>query len=358
MHQYTADLANRQHAAGADVHVVTTQHFPRDRYAPDVGLHTPLATRNTGFSLDAVRPRDLSRLIRATCDLRPDLVHLTGPHLWNPLLMRALRREGVPTVHTLHDLHPHAGAVYGRLLYMWNGWVRRQAGHLLVHGQRYREELLALGSPPGRVTCTWLTHLFVGYATERELVQSPPHAAGAGGVSYEPWALTIGRLERYKGLDVLVEAARGLDRQPLRVVIAGPGRLEQVIGQPLPGNVEVRNRLVGDAEAVDLFCRCGLVVLPYTEASQSALVGAAHFFRKPVIVTRVGALPEYVTEGETGWVIPPNDAQALAAALRAALADPVRLARMGDAGWAWYQRQRQAEGAVLQEMYAGLETGI
>jgi glycosyltransferase involved in cell wall biosynthesis len=49
------------------------------------------------------------------------------------------------------------------------------------------------------------------------------------------------------------------------------------------------------------------LVLPYRDATQSALVAHAYFFRKPAIVTRTGALPEYVVEGETGWVVPRAD---------------------------------------------------
>jgi glycosyltransferase involved in cell wall biosynthesis len=96
------------------------------------------------------------------------------------------------------------------------------------------------------------------------------------------------------------------------------------------------------------------VVLPYRDATQSALVGHAYYFRKPVIVTRTGALPEYVVEGETGWVVPPGDPKALAETLREALDDPARLARMGEAGRAWYDRERKAEEMTLQQMYARL----
>ncbi len=351
MHQYTADLANRQQAAGADVHLVTTRQAPLDRYAPGITVHTPVDTRDTGFSPNALRPRDLNRLRATVRDLQPDLVHLTGPHLWNPLLLNSLRRARVPAVHSLHDLHPHTGAAYGRLLYLWNDWVRRGTGHLLVHGRCYAQELVRGGMDPSRLTCTPLTHLFVGHAQARELEQAPPD------VSYEPWALFLGRLEAYKGLDVLVEAARHLDPGRVRVVIAGPGALEGIVRGNVPGNVEVRDRLIGDEEAVDLFRRCGLLVLPYIEASQSALVAAAYCFSKPVLVTDVGALPEYV-EAEagdrTGWVVPAGDAGSLARVMRSSLEDPASLARMGQAGRKWYERQRRAEGLALQEMYAGL----
>jgi glycosyltransferase involved in cell wall biosynthesis len=352
MHQYTADLANRLAQAGHEVHLVTTRRVPRDRYAPAVTIHTPVDTRDTGFSFEAIRHSSfvVRHALSALRQVDPDLVHVTGPHLWNPLLLRALRRDGVPAVHTLHDLHPHPGAAYGRLLYGWNGWVRREAAHLLVHGQRFRDELLARGVDPGRVSCTPLTHLFVGHQHEGALRRSPP------AVEYGPWALFFGRLEAYKGLDVLVEAARRLESRVVGVIVTGPGCLEGLVPGPIPPNVEVRPGWVGDDAAIELFRYCGLVVLPYVEASQSALVAAAYFFFKPVLVTRAGALPEYVVQDETGWVVPPGDPGALAAGLQAVLAGPDRLAHLGRAGRAWYEDRRQDEEAALQALYAGLAT--
>ncbi len=141
------------------------------------------------------------------------------------------------------------------------------------------------------------------------------------------------------------------------VILAGLGQPEHLGPGPIPPNVEVRNRLIGDQEAIDLHSRCGIVVLPYIEASQSAQIAAAYCFRKPVIVTRTGALPEYVVPGETGWVIPPNDPLALADRLEEALKDPDRLARMGNAGYEWYERERQAEEKTLQEMYVAIAEG-
>jgi glycosyltransferase involved in cell wall biosynthesis len=69
-------------------------------------------------------------------------------------------------------------------------------------------------------------------------------------------------------------------------VIAGKGDIRRCVKGTLPGNIELRNRQIQDDEAVDLFHRCSLVVLPYVDATQSALIAAAYFFGKPVIVTR------------------------------------------------------------------------
>ena len=94
-----------------------------------------------------------------------------------------------------------------------------------------------------------------------------------------------------------------------------------------------------------------MLILPYLDATQSALVAAACAFGLPVIVTQVGALPEYVVAGETGWSVPPGDPTALAAILRQALADRSRLRVMGAAGRAWFAAQRSQEEATLASMY-------
>lgn len=347
MHQYTAGLANDMSAAGHEVHLITTRGAPTDRYSPSVTIHTDFTTRDRGFSPRglAATPAAVRLALARLRALRPDVVHITGAHLGNPLLLRTLRRGAVPSIHTLHDLHPHAGSSYGRLLYGWNNWVLREADGILVHGLCWREELLRRGLPPERAVYSPLTHLFLSAARQSQLEASPP------AVTYSRSALFIGRLEAYKGLEVLVDAAAPLSDQGLGLTIAGPGNLADFVRSPLPANIDYRPGLVSDDLAELLFSTCGLVVLPYVEASQSALIAAAYFFHKPVIVTRVGALPEYVIEGETGWIVPPNDPVALSNTLSVALSDPARLERMGSACRAWYDRQRLAERQTLLDLY-------
>jgi glycosyltransferase involved in cell wall biosynthesis len=343
MHEYTADLVTRRQAAGDDVDLVTTSRAPREPYAPGISIHMPVSLTNTGFSLEGMmRLPAVPRVAREIRSLRPDVVHFTGPHLWNPLLVDRLHAAGARVVHTLHDLHPHLGAAYGRLLYLWNGRVQRAADHLLVHGQLFRDELIEHSVPASRVTCALLTFPFVSNWVDRCQGHAPTP------IQYEPFALFAGRLARYKGIGVLVEAATIAG---VRVCIAGPGSAQRLLPPSLPDNVQLRNQFIDDADLADLFRRCGVVVLPYLEASQSALVAAAYFYQKPVIVTEAGALPEYVIEGATGWIVPEGDASALASALREALRDPGRLSVMGHIGRAWWERQRRAESGTLDEMY-------
>jgi glycosyltransferase involved in cell wall biosynthesis len=276
------------------------------------------------------------------------VVHFGGPHLWNVLLVRWLKKKGIPVVHTLHDMDPHSGAGYGVLLLPWNWMIIHFADHILVHGQIYRQRILDMGIDSGRVTCTPLLHLFLSSEHAKlaaEMAPSAPH---------EPWALFFGRVEQYKGVGLLMTACGMMDKDGAPspcVVIAGRGDLSGFWPGPLPEGVEVRNHLIDDDEALDLFYRCGVLVLPYIDATQSALVAAAYYFGKPVIVTRTGALPEYVEKGRTGYVVEPGQAEPLARSLEALLGDPDKLARMGAAGRAWYDEQRTEEECVLLQMY-------
>lgn len=358
MHQYTADLANRMSERGHEVHLVSTARLPRDRYA--AGLHqcTPLANRTTGFSSEGLQPRTFRRLAATLKSLQADVNHFTAPHLWNPLLLRRLQGA---TIHTLHDLDPHHGSRLptSLLIRLWNRLVWRSADHILVHGQVYRRQLLAHGLSATRVTATPLLHLMFSHAVESRLRRqsldlTPPD-------SQRPFALFFGRLLPYKGLDVLLSAWRWLGesgqsaaKAAPSLVVAGPGELAASWHGPLPAGVEFRNCWIDDEETAALFGACAVVILPYISATQSALVAAAYFFGKPVIVTDSGALAEYVQPGVTGWITPPGDAALLAQAIAAAFADPDRREQMGAAGRAWRHQQQALEFATLQHVYEQL----
>jgi glycosyltransferase involved in cell wall biosynthesis len=349
MQQYTAGLANQmagafesQPAQAWPVTVITNRQVPYDRYAPQVTVRPVVDVAGTGLQKTNFNLRGFESVYRAIRDARPDIVHFSGPHVWNPTLLFRMKQAGIKTIHTIHDLDPHSGAGYGRLLYLWNNSILRWADHVLVHGRIHRERLVQGGLSETRVSWTWLLHLFLSYEAEAALRKAAWHG------TMEPFVLFFARIEAYKGVDTLLDAMRQLKgRSGLRAVVAGKGDLNQAV----PDNVEVRNRLMGDAEATDLFRRCSLVVLPYRDATQSALIGAAYFFGKPVIVTRTGALPEYVEDGATGWIIEPGNAAALAEYFTDAFNDPARLQRMGQAGQAWYAARFQTERSTLRYMY-------
>jgi D-inositol-3-phosphate glycosyltransferase len=134
--------------------------------------------------------------------------------------------------------------------------------------------------------------------------------------------LFFGYVRRYKGLQVLLEAMARLDRAlGVRLLVVGEfydGEQEyrdQIRSSGLDNVVTVRSEYVANAEVGTYFSAADAVVLPYTSATQSGIAQIAYNFDRPVLVSNVGGLAEIVVEGESGYIVPSNDPEALAAAI-------------------------------------------
>jgi glycosyltransferase involved in cell wall biosynthesis len=134
--------------------------------------------------------------------------------------------------------------------------------------------------------------------------------------------LFFGLIRAYKGLSVLLEAfARSLEKMPATLLIVGEFYEDPEPYLSLMDRLSIRDRIilvdryVPNEEVETYFTACDVVVLPYLSATQSAIVQIAFGFEKPVIVTRVGGLPDVVEHGATGYLVPPGDAESLAAAI-------------------------------------------
>ena len=126
--------------------------------------------------------------------------------------------------------------------------------------------------------------------------------------------LFFGYVRKYKGLDILLKAF-------WKIVQKFPNTLLLVVGEfyDNPDNyynlieelniqerVKVINQFVANEEVAKYFFATDVVVLPYRSATQSGILNVAYGFNKPVIVTNVGGLAEFVIEGKTGFVIKPG----------------------------------------------------
>jgi glycosyltransferase involved in cell wall biosynthesis len=95
-------------------------------------------------------------------------------------------------------------------------------------------------------------------------------------------------------------------------------------------NFIVHNYRIPYKEGAELFQRCSVVVLPYIDASQSGVIPTAYGFKKPVVVTDVGSIPEIVDDGVTGFIVPSKDPIALVDAIIKLLKDDGLRKQMGE----------------------------
>ena len=172
--------------------------------------------------------------------------------------------------------------------------------------------------------------------------------------------VNIGRLEEQKGQLVLVEAAailRARGRDDFEVVIVGGGRFQGVLEAAiarhgLHGHVKLAGWMTGDQIQAELRGARGFVMPSFAEGLPVVIMEALALHR-PVIATYVASIPELVRPGETGWLVPAGDAEALADAMLALLDTPTdRLAAMGAAGAAAVRERHdvQAEARRLLEL--------
>ncbi len=156
-----------------------------------------------------------------------------------------------------------------------------------------------------------------------------------------PTALFVGVLERYKAVDVLAEAWRlAAPRLPdASLHLVGRGTLRDVAERlvaELPAQTAWRES-ISTAEVVRALDAATVLVLPSRSEGLGRVVIEAFCRGRGVVGTRVGGIPDLVVEGQTGLLVPPEDAPALAAALVRVLSDRALAERLGAAARAAVQ---------------------
>lgn len=143
-----------------------------------------------------------------------------------------------------------------------------------------------------------------------------------------------------KGGDTLLEAFSRLPSNLAHLTIVT--KTEEV-GNSL-ANITVRHGIQPNSDALlQLYADADLFVFPTRGDCLPLAVMEALTSGLPVVTTTVGALPEAVTHGEAGWIVPPNDPAALADALQTLAGDDVLLERLSDQAAAVGQARFSAE---------------
>jgi len=159
---------------------------------------------------------------------------------------------------------------------------------------------------------------------------------------------TLGGITSEKGLDIVIEALRGLEQSLPRACLLVGGRFSgRELGRAQAETQWAGNRvrLIGPVDnPADFFASLDLYAMPSRAEGlgSAALLAMAHGV--PVIATRVGGLPEVVEDERTGWLVPPDSPPALAEAIVAAASDRARLRVLGLQA---RERARQFDSSIM-----------
>jgi glycosyltransferase involved in cell wall biosynthesis len=275
---------------------------------PDYAGHREPGTQ---YGLDSLNPLTWRTAVQQIRQLQPAFVLIPwwtfflGPML--AYIAWSLRRSRIPVVFFCHNVLDHEQAAWKRAL---TRLVLRQGSRFVVHTQVEAERLAEL-IPNPKVT----VHPHPIYDQFPPSKNALPRRAGLELLFY-------GFVRPYKGLDLLVEAMGELKGKDVFLTVAGEfwegqQAIERRIRElGIESQIEIRARYHSDEETADLFTRADVVVLPYRSATGSGVVPIAYHYDRPVIVTRVGGLPEVVTDHKTGRIIDKNNQAALVSAIQ------------------------------------------
>ena len=346
MESFVRDLATAQAASGDEV--LFLGHAPAGQPTSWRDAHNPrlwLARAPWTLSYAPLAPGLPLLFLEALRRFRPEVIHLHAPNpaaLW-PLLFA----QRVPLVAQWHAdvVFPPGRTPWPPLLAAWRGLERRllsRAAVVAVSSPAYAQASPALAPFLAKVRTIPL-----GLDPARLPVPSAETLARARSLWPENGTrvLAVGRLSHYKGFGVLLEA---LARTPeASLVLAGEGEeraaLERLAGAPeLAGRVRLAGA-VSDELLSGLYAACDLFCLPSLDRAEAfgMVLLEAMSAAKPCLVTDIpGSGPAWVVRaGETGLVVPPGDAAALAQGLAVLARDSEARERMGLAGKKYFDQK-------------------
>ncbi|MGH9159361.1 MAG: glycosyltransferase, partial [Vicinamibacteraceae bacterium] len=355
--RYTYDLARALHERGHRVHIVCRSEHTRVHRSPGFAIHgiTNLALAKQRPQVDLpVTGKNLRYALAVAEQLREldvesepiDLVHATN---WDAESVAVIRSRAYPVVLTLVSslsqvIHAEGWSLTEdlRCALALDRWQILNADHVVVPSRgvldTYRAQL--------DIDPEALPHLTVvplGIVPDTEPL---PEALSEPAGRARRRLLFVGRLERRKGIETLLEALPGLlaTREDWECHLVGDDRATDSHGRTYKERFLREHRRAGwlgrvyfhgavsEGALREHYRRCDLFVAPSLYESFGLIFHEAMQYGKPVVGCRAGGVPETVQDGQEGLLVAPGDARQLGEALATLMADPALRRAFGDAG--------------------------
>lgn len=278
--------------------------------------------------------------------LNPDVIHFMDNHPRYPLYARVARRMWYKIYVTQHDPILHSGeqkTLLWKVAARVNKVLRNISDVLIVHGDKLKESVVSM------------------YNISSNKIISVPHGSYTFFTRRAKWTLPkknhflfFGRIVAYKWLDVLLESLAFVKKKipDFVLVIAGNWDIKSYVSllDQHKENIHFYHYDIPDEEVYSYFEQSEFVVLPYKDATWSGIIPVAYAFGKPVITTDVWELSSHVQEGETGFIVDPNNAKQLADKIVWMLCNKKEVKVMGEK-WKKYTEDVFGWDKIVRKIY-------
>ncbi|NNE48480.1 MAG: glycosyltransferase [Rhodothermales bacterium] len=293
-----------------------TIFFPgKTQFEPEPAASHADASRRM---IDSCNPLSWRSSADAINEADPDIVVL---NYWMPFfapamgtIARRVRRPGRSVVAIVHNAIPHERRPGDRML---TNYLLKRPDQLVALSRRVSDDLeQAFGVRSTVVPHPLYDHFGPGIArTEARSALDLPTDA--------PVLLFFGFVRHYKGLDLLLQAMPSIvESLPrARLVVAGEFYEDEELCRSIVTQSEMERHVtfhdgyVAEKDVRTYFSAADVVVQPYRSATQSGVAQISFFYDRPLITTDVGGLAEVVDEGQTGFIVKPNEPDELSRAV-------------------------------------------
>ena len=302
-----------------------SRQYPHWLYPGNTDLdpsHSLLTHEQPSVTFDALNPLAWLRLARQVKASDSFLVILQWSTVyWTPfywLFLKSLGKRRQPkSVFICHNVMEHEP---NRIKSAISRRVLNCADFFITHSQWDRDNLVRWLGPSRAGAIRVSPH--PAYEHLNQPVMSKAAAKAALGICAKRVVLFFGFIREYKGLRYLIESLPFVRAKlDVHLLIAGEvwgdAKLyhELISRLGIASSVTLVGKYIPNEEVAGYFAASDLVVIPYVSATQSGIVQLAYGFGKPVVVSRVGGLPEVVEEGVTGYLVPPKDSASISNAV-------------------------------------------
>ncbi len=260
-----------------------------------------------------------------------DAIYFESLHIWNlPIMVMVGKAK---TYQVIHEVIPHEGDSQVKMVDLMNKAVVRFANTIVLRNKTYIQDMInRYGINADRVKYLELWRRYPKYT-------APVHSGHV---------LFFGRINPYKGADNLLEIVRLCPNIKFDVVGRVDPQMKDIVEQlTKEKNVKLNNNYVTDEEMREAFINCDWVIVPYNSASQSGVIIDSYKYSRPVIAFSVGAIPEQVEEGKSGYLVEADNNEKFVQKLKEAMGlSGDEYERMSQYAYQYGAKKYAAVGAV------------
>ena len=260
------------------------------------------------------------------------------------LLIFLAKLFGIKVVYTVHNVLPHNYSgknIKDKISYIFYKYLYKTVDRIIAHSQNMKEDIISIfGIKEDKLSVIPHGVLFFNENTKISKNETKKRL----GLSYlDKVILFQGFMSPYKGVEYLVEAFPLIYKEipKVKLLIVGTGEKEYVnvlkkkiefmlVQYNIPRKAVIEKFDYIEAKDLPLYFQVSeVVVLPYTEVSQSGVLLTAYTFGKPIVCSNIGAFKETVCDNVNGYLVKPKDSKAIADAVISIISNENKIKTMG-----------------------------